>query len=56
MSGGTGRGDTPQGPSWSLGLLADYHAGVLDQQTADALRAEIEADAAAQDVLAALDV
>lgn len=55
MSGGTGRGDTPQGPSWSLGLLADYHAGVLDQQTADALRAEIEADASAQDVLAALD-
>ncbi|KEI43769.1 hypothetical protein GU90_14240, partial [Saccharopolyspora rectivirgula] len=55
MSGGTGRGDTPQGPPWSLDLLADYHAGVLDQQTADALRAEIEADAAAQDVLAALD-
>ncbi|MEU7526523.1 hypothetical protein AB0A74_12370 [Saccharothrix sp. NPDC042600] len=43
------------GPPWSVDLLADLHAGVLDPQTEAELRAAVAHDPEAQDVLAALD-
>ncbi|MGI8309211.1 hypothetical protein [Saccharopolyspora hattusasensis] len=55
MSGEHRRTGAPQGPPWSLDLLADLHAGVLDQQTADQLRVQVQDDPEARDILAALD-
>lgn len=55
MSGEQRRTGAPQGPPWSLDLLADLHAGVLDQQTADQLRVQVRDDPEAAEVLAALD-
>ncbi|GAA4856943.1 hypothetical protein GCM10025787_46520 [Saccharopolyspora rosea] len=55
MSGEHRRGGAPQGPPWSLDLLADLHAGVLDQETAEELRVQVAEDPEAQEVLAALD-
>lgn len=43
------------GPPWSVDLLADLHAGVLDPQTEAELRAAVAHDPEAQEVLAALD-
>lgn len=55
MSGGERRAGAPQGPPWSPDLLADLHAGVLDEQTASELRTLLRDDAEANAVLAALD-
>jgi hypothetical protein len=45
----------PASPPRSLDLLADLHAGVLDQQTADQLRVQVQDDPEAREILAALD-
>jgi hypothetical protein len=55
MSGEDRRSSAPQGPPWSLDLLADLHAGVLDEAEADELRRQVAADPEAREVLAALD-
>lgn len=55
MSGESRRIGAPQGPPWSLDLLADLHAGVLDGPTADELRRQVEADPEAREIMAALD-
>lgn len=55
MSGEDRRGAAPQGPPWSPDLLADFHAGLLDRETHEALRARVEADPQAQEVLSALE-
>jgi hypothetical protein len=43
------------GPPWSVDLLADLHAGVLDADTSARLWPEVNADPEARAVLAALD-
>ncbi|MFD1148587.1 anti-sigma factor family protein [Saccharothrix hoggarensis] len=43
------------GPPWSVDLLADLHAGVLDPQTEAELRPLVDSDPEARAVLAALD-
>lgn len=43
------------GPPWSVDLLADLHAGVLDPVEAERLRAQVDADPEARAVLQALD-
>lgn len=43
------------GPPWPLELLADLHAGVLDERTAAELTPRVQADPEARAVLAALD-
>ncbi|XVV03837.1 anti-sigma factor family protein [Actinosynnema sp. CA-248983] len=43
------------GPPWSVDLLADLHAGVLDPQDEAELRAAVADDPEARDILAALD-
>ncbi|HEY0638139.1 MAG TPA: hypothetical protein VGD67_10870, partial [Pseudonocardiaceae bacterium] len=48
-TGGAGR------PPLSLELLADLHAGVLDDRFAEEVRAQVAADPQAQATLAALD-
>ncbi|GAB2653950.1 hypothetical protein GCM10027271_10420 [Saccharopolyspora gloriosae] len=55
MSGEQRRPETPQGPPWSLDLVADLHAGVLDQDVADELLPRIQADPEASELLAALE-
>jgi hypothetical protein len=55
MSGSERRQGTPIDPPWSVDLLADLHAGVLDEETANALRPRVEADPDARAVLEALD-
>jgi hypothetical protein len=55
MSGEERRMGAPQGPPWSLDLLADLHAGVLDRETADDLSPRVLDDPEAREVLAALD-
>ncbi|MCX2731296.1 hypothetical protein OOZ19_13705 [Saccharopolyspora sp. NFXS83] len=55
MSGEQRRPETPQGPPWSLDLVADLHAGVLDQETVDELLPRIQADPEASELLAALE-
>jgi hypothetical protein len=55
MSGDNRRLGAPQGAPWSLDELADFHAGVLDEQRCAELRSVIDSDQEAQDVLAALD-
>ncbi|WHT19507.1 hypothetical protein N8J89_41615 [Crossiella sp. CA-258035] len=49
------RPGVPDGPPWSVDLIADLHAGVLDPAVAAQLRPRIEADPEARAVLAALD-
>ncbi|NUT92544.1 MAG: hypothetical protein HOY78_10990 [Saccharothrix sp.] len=44
------------GPPWSVDLLADLHAGVLDPRAEAELREAVAHDPEAQDVLAALDL
>lgn len=55
MSGEHRRAGAPQGPPWSLDQLADLHAGVLDEQTAEELRNQVQDDPEAQEILAALE-
>jgi len=55
MSGSERRQGTPIDPPWSVDLLADLHAGVLDAETEALLRPRVEADADARAVLKALD-
>lgn len=43
------------GPPWSVDTLADLHAGVLDQQTANQLWSRVEHDPEARAILNALD-
>jgi len=45
----------PPGPALPPDLLADLHAGVLDEQLAAGLRARVRTDPRAREVLAALD-
>ena len=49
---GTG---VPNGPPWSVDVLADLHAGALDARQSAALWAQVNNDPGAQAVLAALD-
>jgi hypothetical protein len=55
MNGSERRSDAPIGPPWSVDLLADLHAGVLDPETEAELRPLVESDPEALEVLAALD-
>ncbi|HWO63778.1 MAG TPA: hypothetical protein VNO31_27460 [Umezawaea sp.] len=55
MSGSERRQGTPIDPPWSVDLLADLHAGVLDAETDAVLRPRVEADPDARAVLEALD-
>lgn len=45
----------PDGPPWSVDLLADLHAGVVDPRTGAELGPRVESDPQARAVLAALD-
>lgn len=45
----------PAGPPWSVDLLADLHAGVLDPELSSTLWPQVNADPEAREVLAALD-
>lgn len=51
----TGPARGTAGPPWSVDLLADLHAGVLDDAQAAALWPRVRADAEAMAVIAALD-
>ncbi|MBP2321859.1 hypothetical protein JOF56_002244 [Kibdelosporangium banguiense] len=51
----TGIGRDSSGPPWSVDLLADLQAGVLDPQQASDLRRLVDADPEAQEILAALE-
>jgi len=51
----TGIGRGSGGPPWSVDLLADLQAGVLDPRQAAELREQIGADPEAQEILAALE-
>lgn len=55
MSGEGRRSSAPQGPPWSPELLADLHAGALDEQTAAELNPLVLQDPEAAELLAALD-
>lgn len=55
MSGERRRGPAPQGPPWPPELLADLHAGALDEPTADQLFEQVRQDPEATELLAALD-
>jgi hypothetical protein len=59
MTGMQGRGGTPAGPPagppWSVDVLADLHAGVLDEAESASLWPLVTADPQAREVLAALD-
>lgn len=56
MSGERRHPDAPRsGPPWSPELVAELHAGALDQDTADELLPRIEADPQARELLAALE-
>jgi hypothetical protein len=46
----------PSGPPWSVDLLADLHAGALDDQTSRELWPRVNADPEARAVIEALDV
>lgn len=48
-----GRG--PSGPPWSVDLLADLHAGVLDREQSARLWPQVKADPAARAILDALE-
>ncbi|WP_026421787.1 hypothetical protein [Actinokineospora inagensis] len=49
------RGASPDGPPWSVDLLADLHAGVLDPQRSARLWPRVNADPAARAVVNALE-
>lgn len=51
----TGIGRGSGGPPWSVDLLADLQAGVLDPQQAAELWPQVNADPEAREILAALD-
>ncbi|WP_338601878.1 hypothetical protein [Saccharopolyspora sp. SCSIO 74807] len=56
MSGEQRRPDAPRsGAPWSPELVAELHAGMLDQATVDELLPRIEADPEARELLAALE-
>lgn len=55
MSGEDRREGAPQGPPWSLDVVADFHAGTLDAATTERLRPRLHEDGHAREVLAALD-
>lgn len=55
MSGADRRAEAPQDPPWSPELLADFHAGLLDQETHEALHAQLRTDPQAREVLSALE-
>ncbi|HEX3791302.1 MAG TPA: hypothetical protein VHW44_25795 [Pseudonocardiaceae bacterium] len=55
MTGMQRQEGTPTGPPWPVEMLADLHAGVLDQAVADELWPLVRADPDAREVLAALD-
>lgn len=55
MSGEQRHPGVPQDPPWSLDLLADLHAGVLDQATADELNRQLDTDPEARAAFDALD-
>lgn len=50
------RSGGPSGPPWSVDLLADLHAGVLDDQLTAELWPRVNADPEARAVIEALDV
>lgn len=50
-----GAGGSQHGPPWSVDVLADLHAGVLDPAEANRLWPLVNADPAARAVLTALD-
>lgn len=49
------RGIEAAGPPWSVDLLADLHAGVLDQAEAERLWPQVNADPEAQAIIEALE-
>jgi hypothetical protein len=55
MTGIDRRGDTPMGPPWPVDVLADLHAGVLDDAVSDELWPRVRRDPGALGVLEALD-
>jgi hypothetical protein len=55
MTGNERRSGAPMGPPWSVDLLADLHAGALDEADEAELRPRVAADPEARAVLAALD-
>jgi hypothetical protein len=55
MTGNDRRSGAQSGPAWSVDLLADLHAGVLDPDREARLRPQVESDPEARAVLAALD-
>jgi hypothetical protein len=55
MTGIERRDGTPPGPPWSVDVLADLHAGVLDDAESAALWPRVRQDQDARSVLAALD-
>ncbi|HEX9334245.1 MAG TPA: hypothetical protein VF892_00105, partial [Pseudonocardiaceae bacterium] len=55
MTGIDRRGDTPMGPPWPVDVLADLHAGALDDAVARELWPRVRQDPAAVAVLDALD-
>src|SRR5262245_23302971 len=50
------RGGGPAGPPWSVDLLADLHAGVLDAELSAQLWPRVNADPKARAVIDSLDV
>ncbi len=55
MSGEDRRPGAPQGPPWSLEVVADFHADALDAVTTEELRPRLLEEPEAAEVLAALD-
>lgn len=55
MTGSDRRTDPPQGPPWSVDVLADLHAGALDDAVSAELWPRVRRDPDAVAVLAALD-
>ncbi|MDR7302028.1 hypothetical protein [Haloactinomyces albus] len=55
MSGADRHSEAPQDPPWSPELLADFHAELLDQETQDAVHAQVRTDSQAREVLSALE-
>ncbi|GDY30922.1 hypothetical protein [Gandjariella thermophila] len=55
MTGDERRSGAPMGPPWSVDLLADLHAGALDEATEANLRPRVAADPEATAVLDALE-
>jgi hypothetical protein len=55
MTGIDRRDDTPMGPPWPVDVLADLHAGVLEEAVSDELWAKVRSDPEASAVLDSLD-